>query len=167
MSAPLELFGYTKNNIAVYINTVHSHALTHFRDHPELVEVAKRALATITATEAEIRTEVDMGEPVGLRDLVETDEHDDIIYAIRVGRITYSRFCMNKKPNLTNYVTIGLDHLADDTYLLYTAFIGRLTPSFPGGNFLPEQSKAFWSTHALAWGSQEIIPDSKTTECPW
>jgi hypothetical protein len=162
-----ELFSHTKNNISVYLNTAGSHASTHFRDHPELVDFAKQAVRMITATEASIRAEVDMGIPVGLRDLVETDEHDEIVYAIRVGRTRYSRFCLNKKPHETTFITIGLDRQSDGTYILYTAFIGRSTPSFPGGDFRADESIAFWSTHALAWGAQEIIPETKTSICPW
>ena len=65
------------------------------------------------------------------------------------------------------FASVDFEKINDNEYLLYTAFVGRLTPSFPGGNFLPEQSKEFWSNHALVWGNQEVVLGSETTVCPW
>lgn len=62
---------------------------------------------------------------------------------------------------------MDLRRRTDSNYYLYTAFIGKSTPSFPGGDSNPEQSKVFWSNHALVWGTQEIIPNTETSVCPW
>ncbi len=114
-----------------------------------------------------IRIDNNMGEVVGKTDLVETDEQDEILYAMRPLRTQYSRFVKNKHSQPTNWITIDLRKSSEDEYFLYTAFVGKLTTSFPGGNYLPERSKDFWAKHALVWGAQEVIPNSVTTQCPW
>ncbi len=164
---PQQLLGKTKNGIDVYVDMISSHAITHFSHHPKLLDAVKKSIPTLEVSGQISRTEIDTGEVVGTTDLVETGEGDEIFYAIRTLRDTYSRFVKNKKPTPTTWVTVDLRKVSDAEYYLYTAFVGRLTPSFPGGNYLPEQSKKFWSTHALVWGTQEIKPGTETEKCPW
>jgi hypothetical protein len=98
---------------------------------------------------------------------VETNSHDEIVYALRPHRDRYSRFVKNKTTLATHYITLSFKQIQDTQYELYTAYVGKITPSFPGGDYLPEQSKDFWSKHALVWGNQAIVPGTETTECPW
>ncbi len=162
-----EYLGKTKNSVDVYVDMKLSHASTHFAHHRKLFDLVKKAISGIEATENHIRINIDMNEDVGTTDLVETTDQDEIIYAKRPLRKTYSKFVKNKLPKLTSWITIDLRKSDKNEYDLYTAFVGRLTPSFPGGDYLPEQSLEFWSKHALVWGSQEIEPGSETSECPW
>jgi len=161
------LLGYTKNNKAVYFDEGSGHAATHFANHKNLEAVVGICLNQTDALDDIVRVNFDTKTIVGKTDLVETDENDDIVYALRQGRTIYSRFCKNKSPQLTSWITIDIRHRPDDSYFLYTAYIGKLTPSFPGGNFMAEQSKEFWTHHALAWGTQEIIPGTETSNYPW
>ena len=164
-----ELLGITKSDIRVFLNEQSSHAHTHIANNPKLLSAVKKAIPTIRGEEAVIRVQIDTGGIVGTTDLVETTPEDEVVYAKRVARSVYSRFVKNKQttPTTTIVIDIRRDRNSPTDYYLYTAYIGPLTPSFPGGNYLPEQSKEFWSTHALAWGTQEIIPGSETTTCPW
>lgn len=161
-----ELFATSKNGISVYLDTEQSHASTHLAHNPALADFAREVLSGLDITEDIVRVEQDMGKVIGTTDLLETDENDEIVYALRPLRSTYSRFVKNKKPISTRWVTVDVRKREGD-YFLYTTFIGRLTPSFPGGDYLLEQSEVFWSNHALAWGNQEVIPETETTECPW
>jgi hypothetical protein len=161
-----KLFATTKNGYEVYIDMERSHALTHLSKTSGLEAAAKEFIAGIGVCGDQLRLEKDMGYVVGFVDLVETKTGDDIVYAKRPHRETYSRFVKNKKSAPSSWVTLDLRRKGD-LYELYTAFVGRLTPSFPGGDFLPDQSKDFWSRHALVWGSQEIVPGTETKECPW
>ncbi len=162
-----EYAGKTKNGFDVFVDMKESHASTHFAHHPKLFGFVKKTIPTIELTSDIVRIDRDMGEPVGTTDLVETNDTDEIVYALRPLRTQYSRFVKNKEPQLTNWITIDLRKSGEDKYDLYTAYVGKITPSFPGGNILPEQSSAFWSKHALVWGSQEVEPGTETTECPW
>lgn len=162
-----EYLGKTKNGVDVYVDMNSSHATTHFAHHPKLVDSVKRVIPNIEATENVMRFEIDTKEIVGTTDLVETTEKDEILYAKRPLRKQYSRFVKNKKSVPTSWITIDIRKAGTGEYYLYTSFVGRLTPSFPGGDYLPNQSVDFWSKHALVWGSQEIVPGSETTEYPW
>ena len=161
-----ELFATTKNRINVYLNTEHSHAMTHFAHHPKLIEAVKKVIAGLEPEDDIVRFEQEMDGEVGTTDLIETTPGDEIVYALRPLRSVYSRFVKNKNSRPTKWIVVDLRRNGG-SYVLRTAFVGRMTPSFPGGDFLPEQSKEFWSRHALVWESQEIVPGSETTECPW
>ena len=160
-----EIFAKSVNGINIYIDRVNSHALTHFTHSPQLADEVREVIAKLNIKE-ELRIEHDTGKMIGLTDLYETNEGDEIVYAKRVLRDTYSRFVKNKEPQQTSWLTLHIKK-QDDEYFLYTAFIGRSTPSFPGGDYLPEQSKSFWSTHALVWGTQEVVPATETSVSPW
>lgn len=173
-----QLIATTANGLDVYMDMEKCHALTHMATSPKLLDFVKKVIPTIYATDDAIRQNFDMGETVGMSDLVETDEHDDVFYAMRPLRSVYSRFVRDKEPYPTSWITIDLRKSRDNkagvqtneslgSYDLYTAFVGKLVPSFPGGNYLPEQSREFWSKHALAIGKTEIVPGTETKECPW
>lgn len=159
--------GKTKNGKDVFVDLEKSNAATHFKDSPHLQKLVSEALGRIELHGEHIREEVDMGCVIGKAGVVETSENDEIIYALRPHRERYSRFVKNRTSKDTQYITLDLRRDSKDSYDLYTAFVGRLTPSFPGGDYLPEQSVDFWSNHALIWGQQEIVPGTETKECPW
>ena len=164
-----ELLGHTAGNFPVHLNEKSSHAQTHLIQHPLLLDAVKKAIPTIEGDDDIIRIQVNAGEIIGTTDLVETSPDDEIVYAKRVARDIYSRFVKNKQPIPTSTITIDIrkETSSAPSYYLYTTFIGGVTPSFPGGEFLPQQSVEFWSTHALVWGTQEIIAGTETTVCPW
>lgn len=163
----LTYFAQTANGRKVVFDTENSHAITHFSKNPQLRGYVEKIIPTITALEPILRITIDAGEIVGSSDLVETNDADEIIYALRPLRTQYSRFVKNKQSVPTTNITIDLREEASGDYTLYTAFVGSLTPSFPGGNYLPEQSRDFWSCHALVWNSQEVVLGTETKECPW
>ncbi len=162
-----EYLGKTKNNSKVYVDMERSHAVTHFAHQPMLRAAVEKMIPALEVNAKMVRIERNTGDEVGTTDLVETTEQDEIVYALRPLRHQYSRFVKNKKPRPTSWVTIDLRKSGEDEYDLYTAFVGRLTPSFPGGDYLPEQSRDFWSKHALVWDPTVIVSGTETTECPW
>ena len=167
MSMARERLGMMQDGSVAYVDVDTSHAITHFAHHPKLREAVERVIPTLEGGPEWVRIERDTGEMIGTTDLVETTEGDDIVYALRPRRQVYSRFVKGKEARPTSWITIALHKLGEREYELYTAFVGRNTPSFPGGDYLPEESKAFWANHALVWDSQDIVPGSETTTCPW
>ena len=163
-----EFITTTKNGFNVYVETVNSHAATHLQDHPELFDLIKEVLSEYSVNENKIRFETDMGRDIGLTDLVETTDADDVFYAKRPNREKYTRFVNNTEPRMTHFVTIELNIINDTDYEVFTAFIGRLTPPFPyGKDDSNEQARTFWNNHALVTGNQEYLLETVTTECPW
>ncbi|MFM2339651.1 MAG: hypothetical protein RLZZ360_287 [Candidatus Parcubacteria bacterium] len=167
MTNNIERLGHSKDNKVLYLDLDSSHAITHFAKHKNLKALISEHISNIVLDTPIVRVEIDTGSEVGLCDLVTTNETDEIVYAKRPLRHTYSRFAKNRQSEPTTWFVLDIRKQQSGNYFLYTAFIGRLTPSFPGGDFLPEQSRDFWSNHALVWGSQDVLPDSETTNCPW
>ena len=163
------LLGISKNNISVYLTDDSKHAKTHFFHNLKLESAVKAALPHVLINQEMERIQITHFEIIGTSDLIETMPEDEIVYAIRVARTTYSRFVKNIKPSNTCFFVIDVrrDTKNPDHYFLYTAYVGTLVPSFPGGDFLPEQSLKFWSNHALAWGTQEVLPETITPTFPW
>lgn len=167
MTSSKEYLETTKNGIEIFFDTNSSHAITHFQKNPKLRLHVQGVIKTINITENHTRADFDTGEVLGQTDLVETSETDEVVYALRVGRQTYSRFVKNMSPSPTSRLTLDIRKGEDAVYYLYTAFIGANVPSFPGGDYLPTESKTFWSQHALVWGTQEIVEGTETEICPW
>lgn len=167
MSPKLTYLGLTKNNKKVYVDLKSSHAATHFADDPELIDYVREVLPQLEARADNVFRHFDLERTVGFSDLVETDESDEIIYAKRVNRDNYTRFVLNRKKVKTSFVTVVL-HARGDDYILYSAWVGPLAPSFPGGTRSNEdESKMFWRRHALVWGKQQIQAGSERKDWPW
>jgi len=160
--------GTTKNGCAVYVDTEHSHAATHMKDTPGLLDLVKEALPKIEADGSVIRTEIDFGRIIGTMDLVETTDSDDVFYAMRPNRDRYSRFVHNREAVPTSWLVVRMERVNEKEYSLFTTYIGRLVPPFPFGDSRDSHEMIeFWKGHALAVGNQELVPETETKECPW
>lgn len=161
-------FSTSKNSIKIYYGTSDSHAATHFEDTPGLMKLVKKIIPETEISGDSMSFETDTGRIVGTSDLVETTETDDIVYAIRKNRVTYARFTKSQKPKPNSKVTIILNKIeSSDSYELHSAWIGPITPSFPGDEKETPESRPFWEKHALVWGNQEVDESTVTSICPW
>jgi len=163
-----ELFAVSKNGKKITWLGEKSHAITHFNDAPGLEKIAKQIIETTNIGEGrEIYLDVDMGRTVGKSGLVETDETDEIVYAIRKNRNRYTVFAKNRKPEPCTMVHVVIRQRRDGSQWLFTSWIGPNAPSFPNSKNATPESREFWSKHALVWGQQKVVPGTETTECPW
>lgn len=163
----LQFLCTSKNHEKIYVDKVNSHAATHLQENPQLESFVKKVLSTTDITGQEVAFEKDMGKVVGNIDLVATEEGDEIVYAKRINRNTYTRFVKNKQPTTTSLLTIILKKREDHTYELWSAYAGILVPPLPGDERETPESKPFWSIHALIWGTQAIQPGTERKEIPW
>jgi hypothetical protein len=60
--------------------------VTHFNDKPELKKLVITILSSRALTEPIVTMDVDMGKTIGTTDVVEVDDTDEIVYAIRIKR---------------------------------------------------------------------------------
>jgi len=158
----------SKNGRRVFFNDVDSHVATHFADTPQLRALAAEVIAGRELSDTIVEFETDMGRIVGKSDLVENDRQDEIVYAKRKNREVFTVFNKSKSPQPCSLVTVSLHQQADGSYELLSAWIGPLnSPPFPGDENETAESKSFWTTHSLAWGTQEIQPQTETSQCPW
>ncbi len=162
-----ELIVISKNGKKVWHDPVESHASTHIAKTSQLLEEIKGLIPSLDLEGERIRDNVELDSVIGKTGLVETTDDDEVVYALRPKRQAYSRFVKGKEPQETRWMTFDIRKSDEDNYYIYTVFVGKDTPSFPGGEHLPEQSRDFWSKHALVWGSQEVLEDTVTTDCPW
>jgi hypothetical protein len=162
-----QLIGHTKNNKTVYVDTEDSHAATHIADTPDLLHVVQELLPLLEPNQDSVCLATDMGRIIGLSDLVETDEDDKILYAKRLNRDNYTRFVLNRTAEPSQLVTVVLQEDKDGNYELWSAWIGPVTPQFPGDKHASPESVSFWQEHALVWGNQAIQPGTEKEEWPW
>lgn len=165
--AERELFAVSKNGIRITYDPVHSHASTHFKDTPQIRPYVKRIIEQTNVSGENMEFDVDTGQILGMSDLVQTNEHDEIVYAIRKNRDRHMRFTKSQQPQPSSMVAVSLTRIDNATYDLYSAWLGRQTPPTPNSPHANTESKPFWSSHALVWGTQEILPGTETENCPW
>lgn len=112
--------------------------------------------------------EVLRSDTVGMSACVPIAWNDDIVYAKRIGRDSYSKFVKNRKPIPTEYITIFLKK-KDDIYLIRSCFYGesKVNIGFYGIEPTDDERNSFWNDHALVFGSEPIDPTTITTRCPW
>lgn len=161
------LLCYMTNGKAVYYEDETSHVATHLADTPGLYQLIQGFLSKQNFHEHELQVEYDFGKIIGSTDLVETDDADDVVYAKRLNRDTFTRFVRNKDAPPTRYITVHLMQDKEGDYELLSAWMGRISPPFPDDPNAVAESLPYWNTHALVFGHQAIQKDTLTKEVPW
>lgn len=112
--------------------------------------------------------------PVGYADMFETQEKDNVIYAIRKGRNIYSRFVTDKEPYLINTCAILLNqsYVSKTTYSIVTMFPGYVSQKAPQDKNIKtseelKDSISFWKNHAILFNPDDVLLDTVTTACPY
>lgn len=167
-----EHIGRSKNGVEVVYDPVHSHAETHFEDTPQLKGLVAEVVASMDLKVQEVATHIDMGRVVGTCDVVDVDETDEIVYALRKNRDDDGLvpFTKTREAPPCPYVAVHLVPQSNKTYVLSSAWIGKFGDDdepFPNSPDATDRSVDFWNRHAFVWGSQEIQPGSLQPDCPW
>jgi len=160
----------SKNGKNVLYDPVSSHVATHFDDTPNLKEIVAEIVKSMDLTGEIVAKEFDMRRTVGDCDVVEIDESDVIVYAMRKNREDQGRvpFTKSRSTTSSSLVSVYLVKESEDSYELSGAWIGELdSPPFPEMENATNESVPYWSKRAFVWGSQEIIPGTEVDKCPW
>lgn len=117
---------------------------------------------------------------MGVSYCVDTSKTDqrDIYYARILGRSGYSRFVKNRQSEPTNSLAVILHRASDGNYVLvayYPGYVGQPEPwqydsikkALTDDPEVVNKSWSFWKRHAFVESYKDIIPESKTTTCPW
>ena len=147
--------GKTADGFDAILDDNNTHVAYHLLETPDLIDLVIEALSSInTDGRDEVVVERDMGRVVGTTNLAETSDQDEIIYAKRKGRDTYSRFVKNRDVIPTQYIVVVLRKTVDG-YLLWTAMCGRLLPQ----DAYDKNSK--WSKmHAMVFDEHLVQKDT-------
>ena len=165
-----EILCKSANNKTIVYDSVNSHTATHFHDASGLREVVKEYLSKVNLDGEIIAKDIDMGKTIGKSDVVETNESDEIIYAMRKNREDqgYVPFTKSRPAQPSSMLSLHLMRKDEITYELSSAWIGEYdSPMFPQMDTATEESIPYWSSHAFVWGNQEIIPGTERSDCPW
>jgi len=138
--------------------------------HPEVMAILPEALAKIKSKGRNfLIEEIDFGRIVGESICVATRPGDQIVFVRRSRRFGMTRFVKNRLPEPSSKAVVILKTADGEpgAYVLITAFIGDLSEPEPWDRNATSQSRDFWNTHALVWGSEEVILETETTQCPW
>lgn len=150
-----QFLGKTTDGFDVILDDNNTHVAYHLLETPDLIDLVIEALPRVEANgQDQVVFERDMGRVVGTTNLAETSDQDEIIYAKRKGRDTYSRFVKNRDVIPTQYIVVVLRKTVDG-YLLWTAMCGRLLPQ----DAYDKNSE--WSkTHAMVFDEHLVQKDT-------
>lgn len=167
----LEFLCNSANGKKVFFDNVDSHASTHLEDTPQLKNLVTEVISNMDLGEQEIATHVDMGRVIGVCDVVDTDEKDEIIYGVRKNRKEDGLvpFTKTRKARPCSSVAIHLMLKPDNSYELLSTWIGEFgnDEPFPQSPDATSRSIDFWSKRAFVYGSQEIVLGTETSFRPW
>lgn len=105
---------------------------------------------------------VEFDKEIGNSNCVETNNEDEIIYAQRPFRKGRTRFVKNRAPEPTNKLTLILKKRDAGGYVLIGAFLDPKAEPEPWDKNKTSESQEFWNTHALIWGSEEIVQGTES-----
>ncbi len=137
--------------------------------HGDVVRYLPEVLAaTNSRGQASIVREHRFPRVVGVKNVVQTNQSDSILFAQRPGRAGLSRFVLNRRPEPTNWVTVILRQQPTGEYMIVSAWCGPATTHEPWDKYATlSVSRRFWSTHAIVWGTEPADEETITTTCPW
>lgn len=165
---PDALVGYLKNSVAVY-DRADSHVHTEYEGIWKLIT---ELLPTIISPQDvdHFHYSHDFGYVIGESICVHTDDNDEIVYAQRPHRDGKTCFIKNRPLRPTSVLTIVFKrdiYSPVEQYILITAYMGEKAPPEPWDALATIDSIPFWNTHALVWGSVQVIEGTETLDCPW
>lgn len=153
------------NGVDVYIDYGHTNIEVHTVENPDLLGLVKEVLKDSNLEGDNIAISKDMGRQIGKTNCVITDGSDEIVFAKRIGRESYSRFVKNRELEPTTNIAIVL-HKTDDGYNLWSAWCGDLVPVEADDNGRMRTIEGFWDTHALVYDTKIIQPGTETFQKP-
>jgi hypothetical protein len=160
----------SKNGEQIYYDPMHSHAVTHFKNAPQLKALVIEVLENRELDDTKTEFDIDMGRIIGTTNVVEVDRADEIVYAIRKNRKDqgYVPFTKSREAQPSSFLSISLVAQQDGSYELSSAWVGSWDdPPFPQEPHATQKSKDYWNKHAFVWGSHEIEPGTERTARPW
>lgn len=153
--------GISADGEPVFLDLKNTNINYHLLETPNLIDLVVETLPTISVIgEQQVVVERDLGRIVGTTNLVETTDRDDIIYAKRIGRESYSRFAKNRDLTPCRSIVVVL-RKGDSGYYLWTAMCAKLLPkdAWIEGSF-------FNMTHAMAFDENLVQLDTVTKSRP-
>ncbi len=149
--------GISADGESVFLDTLNTNVYYHLLETPDLIDLVVDVLSTISVSdEKQVVVERDLGRIVGTTNLIETNDDDEIVYAKRIGRDSYSRFAKNREPVSCRSIVVVL-RKGDVGYYLWTAMCAKLLPKEAW-----IEDSTFNKTHAMAFDENLVQLDTVT-----
>lgn len=161
----LDLLTISKNEQKVFIDADNTNVGLHIIENPKLLELAKVVIENSEIFGENVGLEYDFHKVVGKTSCVETIDGDQIVYAKRKQRDSFSRFVKNRQPEDTSLSSVVL-FKKDYGYLLWSAWCGSLVPTTPDSEGRMKTSEGFWLNHALVYDESLIQVDTVQIDKP-
>ncbi len=160
-----DLLAKSLNGAAVFTDLENTNIRLHLIEYPNLLELVKVVVAHSVLNKDNEGIEYDMGEVVGKTSCVDTTDKDEIVYAKRLQRDSYSRFVKGRELEDTQFVS-AVFFKKDYGYLLWSAWCGRIVPTSPDSEGRMKTSQGFWANHALVYDPEIIQEGTEQAERP-
>jgi len=157
----LEKLGTSADGASVFLNQSNTNVTYHLLETPDLIDLVREVLSTIQLLDKDqVVAERDLGRIVGTTNLVETTEKDEIVYAKRIGRDSYSRFVKNRQPTPCSSIVVVF-RKGESGYYLWTAMCAKLQPKDAW-----IEDSYFSQTHAMAYDEGLVQLDTVVRSRP-
>ncbi len=157
----IERLGISADGEPVFLDSYNTNVDYHLIETPNLIDLVREVIPSIQLSgKDQVVVERDLGRIVGTTNLVETTDDDQIIYAKRIGRNSYSRFAKNKQPIPCSSIVVVL-RKGESGYYLWTAMCAKILPKEAW-----IQDSQFNQTHAMAYDESLVQLDTLTESRP-
>lgn len=160
-----EFLTESKNGKRVFTDVENTNLKVHLVEDPRLLELLKKAIEGSVLEGENIGLEYEAGRIVGTTNCVRVTENDEIVYAKRLGRDSYSKFVKNRVPEPTSTVAVVLFQ-KDYGYLVWSAWCGNIVPVQPNEKGKMVTVPGFWDSRALVYDPQVIQKDTERSDRP-
>ena len=158
-----EYLADSKNGRQVFVDVGQTNLKVHVLEDPRLLELVKEAVENSVIEGDNVGLEYDAGRVVGTTNCVTVTDADEIVYAKRVGRESYSKFVKNRDPEPTSTVVVVLFEKGYG-YLVWSAWCGNIVPVQPDENGKMVTVPGFWDTRALIYDPKIIQKDTERSD---
>ena len=149
--------GISADGESVFLDSSNTNINYHLLETPNLINLVIEVLPTISVlNKKQVVAERNLGRIVGTTNLIETTDNDEIVYAKRIGRDSYSRFAKNREPVSCRSIVVVL-RKGDVGYYLWTAMCAKLLPKEAW-----IEDSTFNKTHAMAFDENLVQLDTVT-----
>lgn len=149
-------FTTTKNGVVVFLNKDNPHLVAHKEDfqRPQFLYALQRAIRSMILETDFFIGDFDCKTRTGRTHCVTVTDKDQIIWLKREGRENESKIVLNREPEETTYVTIGIcKDQKDGKMTIFTAWAGPKAEKELTDPKLTEAERPvaekFWANHAL------------------
>jgi len=157
-----------------FIKHMEVHRNSFIVPYTKLIDICKNDGTFENLTKVLEALVVEFPYNIGFSEMVEINEDEDVFYAKRIGRSTYTKFVVGKQNKEVNKCVICLkqNQISNKEYFLITMFPGEFTVREPEDAAIRDiitlkATLKFWQNHALNFNPETVDTSTIVKECPY